>query len=103
MPEYKYRGMLRNGKIVRGIMVAKNRHSLIKSLKDSRIQPIEVKVMREKLISESKYKTQVSFALDGMGQDPSVIRRWIKHGVNSLSTIIYIAEVLEIDFMELLK
>ena len=57
----------------------------------------------KKFISESKYKTQVSFALDGMGQDPSVIRRWIKHGVNSLSTIMYIAEVLEIDFMELLK
>ena len=57
----------------------------------------------KKFISESKYNTQVSFALDGMGQDPSVIRRWIKHGVNSLSTIMYIAEVLEIDFMELLK
>ena len=57
----------------------------------------------KKFISESKYKTQVSFAEDGMGQDPSVIRRWIKHGVNSLSTIMYIAEVLEIDFMELLK
>ena len=57
----------------------------------------------KKFISESKYKTQVSFALDGMGQDPSVIRRWIKHGVNSLTTIMYIAEVLEIDFMELLK
>lgn len=27
----------------------------------------------KKCISESKYKTQVSFALDGMGQDPSVI------------------------------
>ena len=57
----------------------------------------------KKFISESKYKTQVSFALDGMHQDPSVIRRWIKHGVNSLSTIMYIAKVLEIDFMELLK
>ena len=39
----------------------------------------------KKFISESKYKTQVSFAYKGMGQDPSVIRRWIKHGVNSLS------------------
>ena len=57
----------------------------------------------KKYISESKYKTQVSFALDGMKQDPSVIRRWIKYGVNSLSTIMYIADVLEIDFMELLK
>ena len=57
----------------------------------------------KKFISESKYKTQVSFARDGMEQDPSVIRRWIKNGVNSLTTIMYIAEVLEIDFMELLK
>ncbi len=57
----------------------------------------------KKFISQSKYKTQVSFALDGMNQDPSVIRRWIKHGVNSLTTIIYIAEVLEIDFRELFK
>lgn len=57
----------------------------------------------KKFISESKYKTQVSFAMDGMRQDPSVVRRWIKYGVNSLSTIMYIAEVLEIDFMELLK
>ena len=60
MPEYKYRGMLRNGKIVRGVMMAKNRHSLLKSLKDSRIQPIEVKAMREKLISESKKKIDLS-------------------------------------------
>ena len=49
----------------------------------------------KKFISESKYKTQVSFALDGMGQDPSVIRRWIKHGVNSLSRLsdIVVSEV----------
>ena len=57
----------------------------------------------KKCISESKYKTQVSFALDGMGQDPSVIRRWIKHCVNSLTTIIYISQVLEIDFRRLLE
>ena len=29
MPEYKYRGMLRNGKILRGVMNAKNRHEVI--------------------------------------------------------------------------
>lgn len=57
----------------------------------------------KKFISESKYKTQVNFALYGMGQDPSVIRRWIKHGVNSLTTIIYISQVLEIDFRKLLE
>lgn len=68
MPEYKYRGMLRNGKIVRGVMMAKNRHSLLKSLKDSRIQPIEVKAMREKLISESKKKIDHS-KLDKIQKD----------------------------------
>ncbi len=68
MPEYKYRGMLRNGKIVRGVMMAKNRHSLLKSLKDSRIQPIEVKAMREKLISESKKKVDHS-KLDKIQKD----------------------------------
>lgn len=57
----------------------------------------------KKFISESKFKTQVSFAEDGMGQDPSVIRRWIKYGVNKVDTIMYIADVLEIDFLELLK
>lgn len=56
MPEYKYRGMLRNGKIVRGIMPAKNRHELIKSIKESRIQPIEVRPVKKKLVSESKKK-----------------------------------------------
>lgn len=57
----------------------------------------------KKAISNSKFKTQVKFANDGMGQDPATIRRWIKHGVNSLTTLMYIAEILEIDFMELLK
>ena len=42
MPEYKYRGMLRNGKIVRGIQSAKNRHEMMKNLKNSRIQPIQI-------------------------------------------------------------
>ena len=57
----------------------------------------------KKFISESKYKTQVNFALNGVGHDPSVVRRWIRNGVNSLTTLMYIADVLEIDFIELLK
>lgn len=60
MPEYKYRGMLRNGKIVRGIMTARNRHEIIKSIKDSRIQPIMVKPVKKKLVSESKKKVEQS-------------------------------------------
>ena len=56
MPEYKYRGMLRNGKILRGIMVAKNKHEVIAMLKQSRVQPIAVKSMKSQLVSESKKK-----------------------------------------------
>ena len=36
MAEYKYRGMLRNGKTVRGTMNAKNRHDVIASLKKTK-------------------------------------------------------------------
>jgi len=56
MPEYKYRGMLRNGKILRGIMLAKNRHEVILKLKQTRVQPIRVKSLKSQLVSESKKK-----------------------------------------------
>lgn len=56
MPEYKYRGMLRNGKIIRGTTTAKNRHDIIVKLKSNKIQPIMVKSMKNKLVSESKKK-----------------------------------------------
>lgn len=58
MPEYKYRGMLRNGKIVRGIMSAKTRHDIIDNMKKSRIQPIQIKAVKKKLVSESKKKIE---------------------------------------------
>ncbi len=56
MPEYKYRGMLRNGKILRGIMTARTRHDVIMKLKNSRVQPIKVKSTKNQLVSESKKK-----------------------------------------------
>ncbi len=56
MPEYKYRGMLRNGKIIRGVTTAKSRHDIILKLKSNKIQPIVVKSMKNKLVSESKKK-----------------------------------------------
>ncbi len=56
MPEFKYRGMLRNGKILRGIMTARNRHEVIVRLKKTRVQPIAVKSMKQQLVSESKKK-----------------------------------------------
>ncbi len=56
MPEYKYRGMLRNGKILRGLMTARNRHDVIVRLKKTRVQPIMVKSVKTQLVSESKKK-----------------------------------------------
>ena len=56
MPEYKYRGMLRNGRLLRGVTTAKNRHEVMVKLKNSRVQPIKIKAMKVKLVSESKKK-----------------------------------------------
>lgn len=56
MPEYKYRGMLRNGKILRGVMTAKNRHEVIVRLKNTRVQPIRIKAIKNQPISEAKKK-----------------------------------------------
>ena len=56
MPEYKYRGMLRNGKILRGVMTARTRHDVIVKLKETRVQPIRVKSLKAQLVSESKKK-----------------------------------------------
>jgi len=56
MPEYKYRGMLRNGKIIRGTVTARTRHDVIVRLKKTRVQPIVVKSLKKQLVSESKKK-----------------------------------------------
>ena len=60
MPEYKYRGMLRNGKILRGFITARNKHEVIMKLKKSRVQPIRVKSLKKQLVSESKKKIDQS-------------------------------------------
>lgn len=56
----------------------------------------------KKAIANSKFKTQERFASEGMNRDGATIRRWIRHGVNCVSTIVEIADALEIDFHELL-
>lgn len=54
MPEFNYRGMLKNGKHVRGSMTARNRRDVIKKLKLSRIQPIRVVAKKEIKITNNK-------------------------------------------------
>lgn len=46
MPDYKYRAMLKDGKIIRGKMSAANKHQIIVKLKDARMQPLLVKKMK---------------------------------------------------------
>ena len=48
--------MLRNGKILRGVMTARTRHDVIVKLKKTRVQPIAVKSRKKLLVSESKKK-----------------------------------------------
>lgn len=59
MADYKYRGMLRNGKIVRGVLTAKSKHQVIAKLKTSKIQPIMVKPMKLKKNMEAQNQVDV--------------------------------------------
>lgn len=55
------------------------------------------------LIKQSAFKTQENFAINGMYVDPTTVRKWLSKGINKLDLIYEIADVLNIDFMELLK
>lgn len=47
MPDYKYRAALKDGKVIRGKVVAVNKSQAINKLKVSQIQPIAIKRMRD--------------------------------------------------------
>lgn len=53
MPEFTYKGMLKNGRNIRGLMTAKNRRDAIKKLKTSRIQPIRINAKKETTLSKA--------------------------------------------------
>ena len=55
------------------------------------------------LIKNSVYKTQDKFAIEAMFVDPSTVRRWISNGIRDLNLIEQIADIFDIDFMELFK
>ena len=54
MPDFKYRGVLKDGKIIRGILPAQTRHEVVQKLKESKIQPVVVK--RKKINNNVKAK-----------------------------------------------
>lgn len=66
MPEFNYRGMLRNGKHIRGTMTARNRRDVIKKLKLSRIQPIRVVARKEFKVTNIKIDSK---KLESIQQD----------------------------------
>ena len=53
------------------------------------------------LIKESEYRTQEAFA-EAVGADVRTVRRWVQK-LDSISTVLYIAGVLDVDVMALLK
>lgn len=53
----------------------------------------------KKFISNSKFKTQEKFA-EAVNNDVRTVRRWIHLGIDKLNIIIYVAEILGIDFRE---
>ena len=55
----------------------------------------------KRLIKESKYCTQEAFA-EAVHADPRTVRRWVQ-SLDNISTIVKVAEVLEVDVMALLS
>jgi len=55
VPDYKYRAILRDGKIIRGKILAVNRHQVITKLKEAKIQPIVVKKMKKSKIDNGRF------------------------------------------------
>ncbi|MEG1141178.1 MAG: type II secretion system F family protein, partial [Clostridia bacterium] len=55
MPDYKYRAILRDGKIVRGKILATNKHLVIEKIKTAKMQPIIVKKMQSKKFDKNKF------------------------------------------------
>jgi len=54
----------------------------------------------KRLIKESKYRTQEEFAYEA-GADVRTVRRWAQR-LDSISTIVHIAYVLDVDVISLL-
>ena len=54
----------------------------------------------KRLIKESEFRTQEEFA-NAIGADVRTVRRWVQR-LDSISTIVQIAKVLQVDVMALL-
>lgn len=59
MQDYKYRGVIRNGKNIRGVMTAKDKHDVIERLKEAKIQPIVIK--KKKIKKQAVPKNKINY------------------------------------------
>ena len=55
----------------------------------------------KRLIKESKYHTQESFA-EAIQVDPRTLRKWLTNGIDSISSIVLAADILDVDVKALL-
>ena len=65
------------------------------------ILPEKIGENLKRLIKESKYRTQGSFAL-AIGKDIRTVRRWVSGRIDSLDMVFKIAKLLDVDAMALL-
>lgn len=56
MPDFKYRAVLRNGKIIRGILTAKSKAEVIQMIKDTKMTPISINAKKIKRPAVQKKK-----------------------------------------------
>ena len=56
MPDFKYRAVLRNGKIIRGILTAKSKTDVIQMIKDTKMTPISINAKKIKRPAVQKKK-----------------------------------------------
>ena len=54
-----------------------------------------------RLIEESEYRTQEQFA-EAVFADVTTVRRWLRNGIDEISTVLMVADVLGVDVTALL-
>ena len=65
------------------------------------ISPEKIGENLKRLIKESEYRTQERFAEEAF-VDVRTVRRWVKNGIDSISTVAMVADILDVDVKALL-
>ena len=60
------------------------------------ISPEKVGENLKRLIKESEYRTQERFAEEAF-VDVRTVRRWVQNGIDSISTVAMVADILDVD------